>query len=81
MSTPVLQIASIVGGSLGAEVVITLGFANLIADGISMGLGDYLSSKAEFAHLVTEKRREEWEYDNYPEGERSEMIQVGVLLP
>lgn len=67
-------IASIVGGSMPIEVVLTLGFANLIADGISMGLGDYLSSKAEYQHLVAEKAREKWELDNYPEGERAEMI-------
>lgn len=29
-------------------MAVSLGFANLIADGIAMALGDYLSSKAEF---------------------------------
>ena len=40
-------IASVAGGSLPVHVIITLGFANLIADGIAMGLGDGLSSHAE----------------------------------
>lgn len=57
-------IASVAGGSMGVTVVITLGFANLIADGISMGVGDGLSSQAEADFLTSERKREEWEYDN-----------------
>lgn len=71
-----LQIASTKGGSLSTEVILTLGFANLIADAISMGLGDFLSSKAEYDHLVAEKKREAWEFENYPEGECKEMVEV-----
>ena len=36
------------GGSLSTDVILLMGFANLIADGLSMGFGDYLSSQAEF---------------------------------
>jgi len=50
-------IASVAGGALPLETVLVLGFANLIADGIAMGAGDFLSSKAEFDFLVTEKHR------------------------
>ena len=35
------------GAELEARVVILLGCANLVSDGISMGLGDYFSEKAE----------------------------------
>ncbi len=35
------------GASLGTGVVLILGISNMIGDGISMSLGDYLSSKAE----------------------------------
>ncbi len=34
---------------LGTEAVLILGFANLIADGVSMSIGNYLSTKAEAA--------------------------------
>ena len=54
-------IASSFGGEQTVQVVITLGVANLIADAISMGVGDFLSSHAEYQYLVAEKGREEWE--------------------
>ena len=69
-------IASVAGGSLPIEVVITLGFANLIADGISMGLGDGLSSKAEYDFIMSERKREVWEFENYPKGEIDEMVNI-----
>lgn len=52
------------------------GFANLIADGLSMGMGEYLSAKSEHDYIAAERDREEWEFDNYPEGEVKEMIDL-----
>ena len=39
-----------------------------------MGAGEYLSSKAHRDYVLTEKRREQWEYKNYKEGEIKEMV-------
>ena len=50
-------VASVAGGSLGIEAVLTLGFANLIADAISMGAGDYISSLAEYWYMQAEEGR------------------------
>jgi len=51
---------AVVAGATGArfdnKVVLVLGFANLIADGFSMGVGSYLSSKSE--HELMLKRGE-----------------------
>jgi vacuolar iron transporter family protein len=43
------------------------GFANLIADGVSMGFGEYMSMSAEMNHIRLERGREAWEMDNYPQ--------------
>lgn len=40
-------VAGATGAQLSSVVVIILGFANLIADGFSMAVGSYLSSKSE----------------------------------
>jgi VIT1/CCC1 family predicted Fe2+/Mn2+ transporter len=40
-------VAGATGARLSTGIVIILGFANLIADGFSMGVGSYLSSKSE----------------------------------
>lgn len=40
-------VSGVVGASLSPKIILILGFSNLIADGLSMGVGDYLSSKAE----------------------------------
>lgn len=40
-------VAGAMGGGLEHTVVVILGFANLIADGFSMAVGNYLSTKSE----------------------------------
>ena len=40
-------VAGAVGADLGSSVILILGFANLVADGFSMAVGAYLSSKAD----------------------------------
>lgn len=69
-------VAGVAGASLSAGVVLILGFANLIADGLSMAIGDYLSTKSEREYQKAEREREAWEVDNYPDGEKKEMTEI-----
>ncbi len=48
-------VAGSVGAGLSAKIVLILGFANLLADGFSMGVGAYLSSKSD-KELYDKKR-------------------------
>jgi len=71
-------VAGIAGAGLNSGVVVILGFANLIADAISMGMGDFLSSTAEQEYVDKEREREKWECENYLDGEKNEMIELWV---
>ena len=55
-------IAAAVGANLEMKTIIAMSVANLIADGLSMGLGDYLSSHFENKYINSEKAKEEYEY-------------------
>jgi len=37
-----------------------MGFVNLTADGLAMGVGDFMSSRAENQYVKNERKREEW---------------------
>lgn len=41
-----------------------------------MGVGEFLSTKAENEWILSERKRELWEMENYPEGEIQEMIDI-----
>jgi VIT1/CCC1 family predicted Fe2+/Mn2+ transporter len=69
-------VAGVAGAALSAGIVLIMGFANLIADGISMAIGDYLSSKSEREYQNAERTREAWEVEHYPEGEKKELVEI-----
>lgn len=69
-------VAGAVGASLDPLVIIILGFANLFADGLSMSIGAYLSSKSENENYQKHKNIEYWEVDHLPEKEREEIEEI-----
>ena len=69
-------VSGVVGAALSIKTVLILGFANLIADGISMGASNYLGSKSKEHYYRREKEMERWEVENLPEEEREEIRRI-----
>lgn len=71
---------AVVAGSAGAglptSVVLILGFANILADGFAMSVGNYLSEKSDKDNYEKHKRIEYWEVDNMPEVEVEEIREI-----
>lgn len=71
-------VSGVAGAQLGANIVLILGVANLLADGFSMAVGAYLSAKSEKEYYDREHQRERWEVEQYPEGELAELYELYV---
>ena len=67
-------VAGVAGANLSAAIVVILGFANLFADGFSMAVGDYLSSKSEREFQREQKKRELFEIESHPEVQKQALI-------
>jgi len=66
-------VAGVAGANLSSSIIMILGFANLLADGFSMAVGNYMGTKAEIELARKERRREEDEIDNCREEEIEEI--------
>lgn len=69
-------VAGAEGASLGISVVIILGLANLIADGFSMSVGNFFSTKAERDSFEKHKQVEYWEIEHLREREIEEIREI-----
>ena len=66
-------VAGTVGADLPVSVIIILGVANLLADGVSMGAGSFLSLRSEKDEYERILKEELYEIDKMPELEREEV--------
>ncbi|MBI4035076.1 MAG: VIT1/CCC1 transporter family protein [Candidatus Chisholmbacteria bacterium] len=69
-------VAGVAGAALSSTVVLVLGFANLLADGLAMALGNYLGTKSEADYIDSERTMESWEVDHLPQEETAEIRQI-----
>lgn len=71
---------AIIAGSIGAGIsyktAVVLGFANLLADGFSMGVSTYEAAQAERAHIDSLRKTECEHIEKLPEGEKEELRQL-----
>ncbi len=69
-------IAGATGAHFHSNIIIVLGLANLLADGLSMSIGSYLSSKADAHHYQKHKKFKYWSVENKPEEETDEIRKI-----
>ncbi len=64
--------ASFAGGG-GTNIIILTGIAAMVSGAISMGLGEYVSSKSEYNYIKNEIRKEKAEIELFPDEEKQEV--------
>ena len=69
-------VAGVVGAGLSSKVILILGVANLLADGLSMAASNYSGTKTEVDELARYREIEERHIDQEPDGEREEVRQL-----
>ncbi len=69
-------VCGVAGAQLSAKIVIILGLANLIGDGFSMAVGNFVGTRAEEQLREKAKKTEEQHIDTIPEGEKEEIRQI-----
>lgn len=66
-------VATVFGAKLHPGIVVVMGLANLVGDGFSMAVGNFLGTRSQVQQVERARRREEYHIENCPEGERDEI--------
>lgn len=74
--TLLVGVAAATLASEGNVIVILTGIAAMVSGAISMGLGEYISSKSEYNYIKSEMKKEEAEIELFPEEERQEVFEI-----
>jgi VIT1/CCC1 family predicted Fe2+/Mn2+ transporter len=72
LTVPFALAAGLSGAVAKTSIIVTAGFAEIIAGSIAMGLGGYLAGKSDVEHYDSEYDREMYEIDQMLEHEKDE---------
>ncbi len=76
LTVPFALAAGLSGAVSSNSIILTAGFAEIIAGSIAMGLGGYLAGKTEIEHYDSELKREYEELVTHYETERNEVKEI-----
>ena len=69
-------VSGVTGAHLASRVIVILGIANVIADGLAMGAGNYLATRAEQEEHSRMEAIEHQHIEDFPHGEREEVREI-----
>lgn len=64
---------------LNMKIILVLGLSNVLADGFSMGFGEYASSYSEMLHFQSEQKKEIKEYEENFDLEKQELTELYMI--
>ena len=76
LTVPFALAAGLSGAIASTTLIVTAGFAEIVAGSIAMGLGGYLAGKSDAEHYDSEYERELYEIDKMLEHEKAEVVEI-----
>ncbi|HEV8158426.1 MAG TPA: VIT1/CCC1 transporter family protein [Pyrinomonadaceae bacterium] len=76
LTVPFALAAGLSGAVATTSIIVTAGFAEIVAGSIAMGLGGYLAGKSDVEHYDSEYKREMYEIDQMLEHEKDEVVEI-----
>ncbi len=76
LTVPFALAAGLSGAVATTNIIVTAGFAEIVAGSIAMGLGGYLAGKSDIEHYDSEYEREMYEIDKMLQHEKDEVIEI-----
>ncbi len=76
LTVPFALAAGLSGAIADSQIIVTAGFAEIVAGSIAMGLGGYLAGRSDVEHYDSEYKREMYEIDKMLEHEKDEVVEI-----
>lgn len=76
LTVPFALAAGLSGAISTTSIIVTAGFAEIVAGSIAMGLGGFLAGKSDVEHYDSEYKREIYEIEHMLEHEKDEVVEI-----